>query len=35
MRILGKLGALAGALVLLVPSMALAQASITGNVKDT
>jgi hypothetical protein len=35
MRILGKLGALAGALVLLVPSMALAQASITGAVKDT
>src|SRR4030095_8820624 len=35
MRILGKLGALAGALVLLVPSMALAQASITGNVKDS
>src|SRR5215208_7884899 len=35
MRILSKLGALAGALVLLVPSMALAQASITGNVKDT
>ena len=35
MGILGKLGALAGALVLLVPSMALAQASITGNVKDT
>jgi hypothetical protein len=35
MRILGKLGALAGALVLLVPSLALAQASITGNVKDT
>ena len=35
MRILGKLGALAGALLLLVPSMALAQASITGNVKDT
>jgi hypothetical protein len=35
MRILGKLGALAGALVLLVPSLAMAQASITGNVKDT
>ena len=35
MRILGKLGALAGALVLLVPSLALAQASITGAVKDT
>ena len=34
MRILGKLGALAGALLLLVPSMALAQASITGAVKD-
>jgi hypothetical protein len=35
MRILGKLGALAGALVLLVPSLALAQASITGAVRDT
>jgi hypothetical protein len=40
MRILGKLGrapvrALVGALVLLIPSIALAQASITGNVKDT
>ena len=40
MRILGKLGrapvrALAGALVVLIPSIALAQASITGNVKDT
>jgi carboxypeptidase family protein len=40
MRILGKLGrapvrALAGALVLLIPSIALAQASITGNVKDS
>ena len=35
MRILGRLGALAGALVLLVPSMALAQASIIGYVKDT
>ena len=35
MRILGKLSALTAALVLLVPSMALAQASITGNVKDT
>jgi hypothetical protein len=35
MRILGKLSALTAVLVLLVPSMALAQASITGNVKDT
>jgi hypothetical protein len=35
MRILGKLRAVTGALVLLLPSMALAQASITGNAKDT
>ena len=35
MRTLGKLGALVGALFLLIPSMALAQASITGTVKDT
>ena len=35
MRILGKLGVLVGVLVLLAPSMALAQASITGAVKDT
>ena len=35
MRMLGKIGALAGAVWLLLPSIALAQASITGNVKDT
>jgi len=35
MRMLGKLGTLAGAVLLLLPSIALAQASITGNVKDT
>ena len=34
MRTFGKLGALAGALFLLIPSIALAQASITGAVKD-
>src|SRR6188472_376141 len=34
MRMLGKLGTLAGAVLLLLPSIALAQASITGNVKD-
>ena len=34
MRRLGKLGALAGALFLFVPSIAFAQASITGAVKD-
>ena len=35
MRTFGKLGALAGALFLLIPSIALAQGSITGAVKDT
>jgi hypothetical protein len=34
MRILGKLSAIAGALFLLIPSIAVAQASITGVVKD-
>ena len=35
MRTFGRLGALVGALFLLIPSIALAQASITGAVKDT
>ena len=34
MRILGKLSAIAGALFLLIPSIAVAQASITGVAKD-
>lgn len=35
MRTLGKLGAIVGAVILLVPSVALAQASIAGVVRDT
>jgi hypothetical protein len=35
MRILGKLSTVVGAILLLVPSVALAQASIAGIVRDT